>query len=328
MTENMAIAKIEKHLHSPTELAKFVSVLDKSAEPFIQSVMLAVASDANLQKCSPESIGVAALRAATLQLSCDPATKQAYIIPRWNGKKQCLEAQFEPHYLGLYSLAVRTNKYSVIEVIPFPADYHMEFDINSGDYVILNGENKVMVFAPRVKPEEAGAWYGYLRTTRGFIKKIWMTKTEIHDYARKHNPKGYNADGSLWKKPEHIPTMEKKTVLKELLRWADKSGYGDPTLRAALQTEDPIDAEEAEEPVMEGKVSEESSPAPAPEPAADPGPKFIYNNSNIIEAVMKITSWSKQETAAAMSEAYKSRQIDKELTVLEAEKFARTFVPA
>lgn len=253
--------KIEKHLFSPQVMAKFAGVLDKSAAPFIRSVMIAVEADLQLQKCTPESIGVSALRAASLQLSCDPATKQAYLIAYFNKKKNCFEAQFQPHYLGLYALAVRTNKYSVINVTPFPADYRMELDLNSGDYVILNGEGKVAAFAPKVKPEEAGAWYGYLRTTRGFVKKVWMTKQEIHEHARKFS-RNYNSDNSMWKNKDQVATMEMKTVLRELLNWADKSGYGDNTLREALaSTEEVIEAETTEapsEPVTEGKVKEEA----------------------------------------------------------------------
>lgn len=335
--ENMAIQKIEKHLFSPQELAKFTGVLNKSAVPYIRSVMIAVEADQQLQKCTPESIGISALRAASLQLSCDPATKQAYLLAYWNNKKGCLEAQFQPHYLGLYALAVRTNKYSVINVTPFPADYQMELDLATGDYVILNGEGKPAVYAPKVRPEDAGAWYGYLRTTRGFSKKIWMTKEEIHEHARKFNPKGYNADNSLWKNKNQVATMEMKTVLRKLLDWADKSGYGDSSLREALHTDDAIEAETTDmegagETVIEGEAHQaEEQPQPAPTPQQEPvaeGPKFIYNNSNIIEAVMKVTSWTKQETAMAMSEAYKAGRIQKELTVAEAEKFARTFVPA
>jgi recombination protein RecT len=330
MTQNLAIEKIERYLFSPQSLAKFVGVLDKSAIPYIRSVMIAVEADVELQKCSPESIGVSALRAASLQLSCDPATKQAYLVAYWNNKKNCHEAQFLPHYLGLYALAVRTNKYSVINVTPFPAEYRMELDLSTGDYVILNGDDKPAVYAPKVKPEDAGAWYGYLRTTRGFTKKVWMTKQEIHDHARRfsHN---YSSDKSLWKNKNQVATMEMKTVLRELLNWADKSGYGDNSLREALRSDEPIDAEATdvetvEEPMVEGEaVAAEEQPVPTVEV---PGPKYNYSNSNIIEAVMKVTSWSKQETAAAMSEAYKSQRIPKELTILEAETFARTFVPA
>jgi recombination protein RecT len=336
MTDNLAIQKIESHLLSPQVMAKFVGVLDKSAMPYIRSVMIAVEADMNLQKCTPESVGISALRAASLQLSCDPAVKQAYLLPYWNNKKKTYEAQFQPHYLGLYALAVRTNKYSVINVTPFPAGYSMELDLSSGDYVIVNEDGKPVVFAPKVRPQDAGAWYGYLRTTRNFSKKIWMSKAEIHEHARKFNSKGYNADGSLWKNPNQVHTMEMKTVLRELLNWADKSGYGDNTLREALKTDEApeaevIDAKFEDTPDAEGV---ETTPAPATEaPAAaqEPEtateePKYSYNSDKVINVVKKITSFSTQEAAATMSEAMKKNMVQKELTISEAEAFARSLV--
>lgn len=267
MTNN-SIITIEQALFNPQTIAKFESVLDKGAKPYIRSVMIAVEADYKLQQCTPDSIVIASLRAASLQLSCDPAVKQAYMIPYWNGKKKVYEAKFTPHYLGLYALAVRTNKYSVINVTPFPAGWSMELDVNSGDQVIVNEEGKPVVFAPRVRPQDAGAWYGYLRTTRNFVKKVWMTKEEIHDHARKFNAKGYNADGSLWKNPDQVHTMEMKTVLRELLNWADKSGYGDNTLREALaETEEVIEVTASDAPTAN---NEEAQPIHAENDNPDP----------------------------------------------------------
>lgn len=333
MTENLAIQKIEKHLYSPLVKAKFVGVLDKSAEPYIRSVLIAVEADDQLQKCTPESIGFSALRAASLQLSCDPATKQAYLVAYKNNKKGGVyEAQFQPHYLGLYALAVRTNKYAVINVTPFPGDYTMELDLATGDYVILNEKGVPAVYAPKVRPEDAGAWYGYLRTTRGFSKKIWMTKQEIHEHARKFS-RSYSEPGSLWQNKKQVPTMEMKTVLRKLLDWADKSGYGDASLREALQeVEEPVEAEAVDVPegVTEGTVAEEQPttqpPAPEPETPATDAPKYRYNVDKIIVAVMKKTSFSQQEAAAAMHQAYKAGKIEVELTIADAEKFARSLV--
>ncbi len=71
-------------------------------------------------------------------------------------------------------------------------------------------------------------------------------------------------------------------------------------------------------------------PAPqAPEPAkaeAKAEPKYAWNSDKIIHAVKKITSYSNQEAAATMSEATKKGLVAKELTLTEAEAFARALV--
>lgn len=270
---------IEKHLTSPQILAKFTEVLDRGAKPYIQSVLIAVEQSEDLQKCSPDSIGIAALRAATLELSCDPALKQAHLVPYKRNKQHpdgswysYYEAVFQPHYLGLYTLAMRTNKYAVITVTPMPKGFDMITDLNTGNEIIVDQKREPVAFAPKVKPEEAGTWYGYFRTTRGFSKKVWMTVEQIHAHAAKHS-KSYKSDKSLWKDPKHRPTMEKKTVLLELLRWADLSGISDGAMREALAAadEDLIDA-----------PAEDVTPEPDPdalpkewEPAQDDNPDPI-----------------------------------------------------
>lgn len=301
MTNNNSITKIEEHLHSPQVLARFVGMLDKDARPYIESVMIAVEASKDLQECTPESIGVSALRAASLKLSCDPAVKQAYLVPYWNGKKNIKEAQFQPHYLGLYSLAVRTNKYSVITVTPFPDGYSLELDLQSGEYLICNADGKPVVFAPKVKPQEAGAWYGYLRTKHNFVKKIWMTKAEIHEHARKFNPKGYNSADSLWKNKNQVHTMEMKTVLRELLNWADKSGFGDSSLREALRTDEPIIEAEATD------VPEET-PAPTPEKAEEPQSATETGISPLLAALKEK---SVKDPITAFWEVCKAADLDK-----------------
>lgn len=323
-----AIQKIEDHLFSPQVLSKFVGVLDKSATPYIRSVIIAVEADYKLQKCTPESIGISALRAASLQLSCDPSVKQAYLVPYWNNKKNAYEAQFIPHYLGLYALAVRTNKYRVINVTPFPASYHLELDLTSGNSVIVNEHGVPAVYAPKVDPKEAGAWYGYLRTRYNFEKKIWMTKEEIHKHASTFNPKGYNADGSLWKNKDQVHTMEMKTVLRELLNWADKSGYGDNTLREALKTDDVIDVEATDEEVTPPEVKEDEvvatevkEEAPKVEEQKDE-PVFGFNNGNIVIAVAKVLGYDNNTAYQTVKEAHDKGLISDKLTVSAAKKFA------
>lgn len=301
------LEKIERHLYSAEVLARFVKVLDQRAKPYIESVMIAVEANPDLQDCTPESIGIAALRAASLQLSCDPAVKQAHIVPYENSKKdergnwyKVKEAEFQPHYLGLYTLAVRTNKYSVINVTPFPAGYRMELDLASGDFVIVNEEGKPVVFAPKVRPEDAGAWYGYLRTTRGFVKKIWMTKAEIHAHAQKFS-RSYQSKKSKWQDPKHIHTMEMKTVLLALLNWADKSGFGDATLREAL---------EASEEILEADATDVQEEQPTPEPVAET--EIVGEQTPISPLLQALIEKSQKDPVSAFWEVLKVAGLDKQ----------------
>ena len=59
---------------------------------------------AQLQKCSKESLQQAVLNISNIGLSLNPAAKEAYLIPRWNGALKIMEASLEPGYVGLVKL--------------------------------------------------------------------------------------------------------------------------------------------------------------------------------------------------------------------------------
>lgn len=57
-----------------------------------------------LQKCTKQSLQVAVLNISNIGLSLNPAAKEAYLIPRWNGTSKLMEASLEPGYVGLVKL--------------------------------------------------------------------------------------------------------------------------------------------------------------------------------------------------------------------------------
>lgn len=81
-------------------------------EKFLSSVLTALANskDGKLFECEPMSILKAAVEAAELGLSLNPHRKECDIIPRWNGKANRLEAQLQPRYGGLMTLAKRSGE--------------------------------------------------------------------------------------------------------------------------------------------------------------------------------------------------------------------------
>ena len=113
---------LARYIRQPDQLEKFSNVLGDGANAYVQSVLLAVSNSNDLMECTHNSVVRSALRAASLGLSCDPAVKQAWLVP-YNRKMKrknkdgrteeywIKEAQFQPHYLGLRTLAMRTGKY-------------------------------------------------------------------------------------------------------------------------------------------------------------------------------------------------------------------------
>lgn len=251
MSNNLAV-----YMKSPEVITRFQDILGNGANGYVQSVIIA-ASDPKLAGCTEVSVVRAALRAASLGLSCDPVQKEAYLIPRnrkikgKNGAKDqwVKEAQFEPHYLGLYKLAMRTGKYWVINVVPVMKGQEVVMGIDGLHFVVDENGMKADHFpVNRVTAKNIDGvigWLGYFKTTKGFEKTSYMSVDEIMEHAHTFSDafKGDNSEYSLWaEKSKHLATMQMKTVLRDLLRWADTSGDSGEALRQALSG-DVVDAE-------------------------------------------------------------------------------------
>lgn len=238
---------ITKYMHSEPVKGRLAEVIgERNVGPFIASVMMTVANDktGKLQQCTPTSIYHAAMRAASLRLSCDPALGQAWLIPYKN------IATFQPGYKGYYDMAVRTNRYRYINVSPRYEGETTEADPISG-LITLKG------LGGKRESDKIIGWLAAFELYSGYAKTIYMTVEEIHAYAREYSP-SYDYSDSPWqsKKPDTVRAMEKKTVLRILLH---KWGYVDPNDVAILeqveQENETIEAEAKlmpeEEPIQE-----------------------------------------------------------------------------
>lgn len=257
---------LREFISRPDELAKFVEILgDQEARAYVQSVIIAANATDDLRKCTPASVTRAALRAASLGLSCDPALKQAQLVPfprkiKAQGEKpeyRITEAQFQPHYLGLYTLASRTGKYFFLNVTAvyqgqrvleaISGLHYIEVqpglvaDTNQADRLFSKGYRDVTGGKP-ILP--VVGFVGYYKKTNGFEHSVYMTVEEIEEHAKKFS-KSYKNPSSLWHHQYHKQTMQMKTVLRQLLNWADLSG------KAAQAVMVDSRVEEGEEPVGE-----------------------------------------------------------------------------
>lgn len=216
MENKSAIQKVSTYLRSETVKERFAEVVGgHNAGPYISSVLLAVANDqsGNLSKCTPESIYISALRAATLRLSVDPAPGQAYLVP-FKGQATLIVG-----YKGLVDMAVRTGKYRYINVGPVYEGEKVEVNRISGFHSISGEKTSDAVIG----------WLGAFELFTGYGKTFYMTVEEIHKHAQQYS-KGYDRADSAWKTSREM--MEKKTVLRLMLR---RWGYLDPSDVAALE---------------------------------------------------------------------------------------------
>jgi recombination protein RecT len=148
------------------------------------------------------------LRAATLRLSVDASTGQAYLVP-FNNRATLIVG-----YKGLHDMAVRTNRYRYINVAKVYEGQVVTEDWKTGWHKIdgraISADAKII------------GWIGAFEMVNGYAYTLYMTIDEIHEHAKKYS-KGYDNPNGTWKKETN--KMERKTVLRLLLR---RWGFLDP----------------------------------------------------------------------------------------------------
>ncbi len=220
--EEKALVVIRNFMEAPIVKTRFKEMMgERGAATYINSILLAVAEQPALQKCTPVSIYAQAMRAATLRLSVDPGIGQAYLVPF--GARATLIVG----YKGLHDMAVRTGKYRYINVGPVYEGEEVEEDRVTGFH------SHPRAVGP-VNKENIIGWLGAFEMTNGYAKTLYMSHDEIHAHAEQYS-KSYN--GGPWQTESE--KMERKTVLRLLLR---RWGYMDP---ADVKVVDEIEGEAA-----------------------------------------------------------------------------------
>jgi len=248
--------QIRDFLLSDASLARFSAMMSsREARFYISSVLMAVAYSPSLMECSKESILKCALRAASLELSCDEGLHQAQLVPYKKVAKLII------HYLGLVNLAQRTGKYRTINWGAVKEGMTIDFDVLTGLYTITGH--------PNAENSPTLGYFAYFELINGYRKSEYMTVAEIHAHAKQWAP-SYSYQDSAWNNPKKLPAMEQKTVIRKLMKQADMSGKAGAQLAAALVEDDFIPDEDL---IIEATPTEET---PDPEPASPPrNPEII-----------------------------------------------------
>lgn len=214
--------KIKAYGQSPEVMTTFVQLLGRTAPSYIQSAITAVQANPKLMECKPISIFRAAIRAATLGLSCDPALGHAFIVPYRNNKTGAAEANFQAGWRGLQHMALRTGKYVYINVA----------HLYKGEQIVedrLTGQLKI---EGEADPSfESIGLIASFKIVSGLKKAIYMTNEEMDEHGKKYS-KSYGFSDSIWKTNKKMAYH--KTILSRLLK---TYGYMNPN-EAALLNDD------------------------------------------------------------------------------------------
>lgn len=224
------------------------------AERFIASISSAVATNKQLQECTPASILSGALLGESLNLSPSPQLGQYYLIPFKNqlkdedGNKLWVKdakgdfvkdekgrripvtenvAVFVAGYRGYIQMALRTGQYRKLNVLEIK-----EGELNHFDP--LNEEISCVLIEDFEKREAAPTtgYYAMFENKNGFRKAIYWSKQKMISHADKYSP-AFSAEAykkilagempekdmwmysSFWYKD--FDMMAKKTLIRQLL---------------------------------------------------------------------------------------------------------------
>lgn len=185
------------------------AALPKAVDPerFTRILLTAISSNPKLQECSSTSFLGAMMQAAQLGLEPNTPLGLAYLIPYRN--KGVMEAQFQIGYKGLLELAYRTGEYKDIYA-------HAVYENDVFEYE-LGLEQKLVHKPAMTNRGNVIAYYAVYHLTNGGYGMFVMS----YDDVVKHKNKYSKATNSPWN--SDFDAMAKKTVLKQLLKYAPKA---------------------------------------------------------------------------------------------------------
>lgn len=224
-SQKTSLAKVKTYAELDEVKQRFVNLLGEAGgKSYVESVVIAVSNNQALQKCSPKSIFISAMRAASLKLSVDPALRQAHLVPYGS------EATLIVDYHGLLTLSTNTGYY---DKAPHVAE------VFEGETPKINRFTGEVTVEGEKTSDKIIGWLAYFKAKNGTERWEYMTNEQIDAHGAKYNPNGFKSQNGPWNKERE--KMRRKTVLRILLtKWGNFS----PEVKSLISHEegDIIDA--------------------------------------------------------------------------------------
>ena len=220
-----ALDKIRTYAEMDEVKKRFVNLLgDRDGRAYVESVVIAVSNSDQLQECTPKSIMVSAMRAASLKLSGDPILQQAHLV------KYGKEATLIVDYHGLVQLSTNTGYYEIAPNV---------FEVFEGEEVKTERFSGRVTIEGERKSDKVIGWCGYFKAKNGTERWLYMTNEECDAHGKKYNPNGFASQRSAWNTDRE--KMRRKTVLRTLVRrWGN---FSPQVQNVIMQDEPAIEAE-------------------------------------------------------------------------------------
>lgn len=176
--------------------------------------------NAQLQKCTQLSLLTAVMNVSNIGLSLNPASKESYLIPRYNSTSRQMEAALEPSYIGLVKLLTDSGSItSVLCQLVYSGD---KFEID-----LANNVNPV-IHKPQLIKSQRGEMIGCyaLATLPDKTRQVeFMDVEEINAIRdRSETYKAYKAgkiQSCTWVSDNG--EMSRKTVIKRIYKYLPRT---------------------------------------------------------------------------------------------------------
>jgi recombination protein RecT len=220
-----ALDRVRAYAEMDEVKKRFINLLGKEeGQAYVESIIIAVSRDDNLQKCTPKSIMLSAMRAASLKLSVDPIMEQAYLVAYGD------QATLIPDYHGLVQLSVNTNYYKYAPEVSA---------VYVGEEVSTNRFTGEVTVTGKPTSDEVIGWLAYYEAKNGIRRWLYMTNEQCDAHGEKYNPRQFHSDKSVWAKERD--KMRRKTCLRIFIK---RYGNFSPVMQKFIMTDEaPIDAD-------------------------------------------------------------------------------------
>lgn len=178
-----------------------------NADRIARIALTAVRNTPKLLQCDQTSFLAALMQAAQLGVEPNTGLGQAYLIPYGN------EVQFQLSYKGLIDLAFRSGQYKAI--------YAHEVYANDEFYYSYGLKKDIHHIPAQVPDGQPIGYYAVYHLSNGGYDFVYWTRERVDQHAREFSKAVQKGWTSPWK--TNFDAMAKKTVLKEVLKYAPKS---------------------------------------------------------------------------------------------------------
>ena len=210
------VTQVKGMLNNEGVKRRFNEILGNKANQFTASIVNAVSTNNQLQKCDANSIMSAAFVAASFDLPIDSNLGFSAIVPYKD------KAQFQMMYKGFIQLAIRSGQYKSMNYAEVYEDELKTYNPITKEVEFVT-EYRADSQRQKGETSKVVGYYAWLELLNGFKQGLYMTMDEVKNHASTYSASYKRDIQKGWKSSKwstDFDAMAKKTVIKLLLsKW-------------------------------------------------------------------------------------------------------------